>query len=65
VKEIFRKQEQTHVLSVSVQLRDATRIAMTLFRQILHSVTPTLVVMEVTAVGRSFPRFSNCSVLKL
>lgn len=64
MKDVCRKQEQTHVLGVSVQLRDATRIAMTLFRQILHSPTPTLLVMKVIAMGMSFPRFANCSVLK-
>jgi hypothetical protein len=62
VKEACRKQEQTHVLGVCVQLSDATRIAMTLFGQILYSPTRTLLVMKVTAVGRSLPRFANCSL---
>jgi hypothetical protein len=55
VKEACRKHKQTHVVSVSPQLNDATRIGVTLYGQILHSLSPMLLAMKVNMVGRPFP----------
>jgi hypothetical protein len=64
VKEACRKHEQTHVVSVCSQLSGATRIAVTLYGQILHSLSPMLLAIKVNMVGRSFPRSTNSSVIK-
>lgn len=64
MKEACRKHEQTHVVSVSPQLSGATRIAVTLYGQILHSLSPMLLAIKVNMVGRSFPRSTDSSVTK-